>query len=156
MLEPYTIIRDTREKDDKGWFFKSSKYCAGTIEEKLDTGDYSLYGWAQHLCIERKGSVAEFAKNLVEDRFLRELDRMLDYPWRYILLEFELSDLLEFPKGTDIPKRRQRFMKLRGPFLLKTLVEIQQKYKIPILFCGDKGQEVCSSICKRFIEAQNG
>ena len=53
MLEPYTVIRDTREKDEKGWGFKSSKYCAGTIEEKLDTGDYSLYGWAQHLCIER-------------------------------------------------------------------------------------------------------
>ena len=73
-------------------------------------------------------------------------------------MEFvKMEDFLDFPRGSDIPKRKQKYLKLRGPFLLKTMLELQQKYSVPFVFCGTRGQEVCSSIFKRFIESkQNG
>ena len=153
-MSPYTVIRDTREKEGKGWSFNASKYCAGSETSMLETGDYSLWGWEAFITIERKGSVSELAKNLVEPRFERELERMRSYPWRYILLEFPMEAIVDFPVGSDIPKRKQRYMKLRGPFLLKTIIELERKYDVPFVFCGTKGKEVCSSIFKRFMESK--
>ena len=54
---PYTVIRDTREQE--GYTFEkfTGRYtsCNGMIIKKLDTGDYSLVGLEDKLCIERKG-----------------------------------------------------------------------------------------------------
>ena len=70
--EPYLVIKDTREK--QGWDFPQSHSCVGTSIEKLDTGDYTIDGHRDTLCVERKGSVSEFAGNLVQEkeRFVRE------------------------------------------------------------------------------------
>ena len=35
----FTVIKDTREQE--GYFFSKFNTCAGMIEHKLDTGDYS-------------------------------------------------------------------------------------------------------------------
>jgi hypothetical protein len=150
--DPYTVVRDTREKEDKGWIFNQSGYCAGTVERTLDTGDYTIHGYDKHLSVERKGSVVEFAANLIQDRFEKELQRLHEYPWRYVILEFEMNDLIKFPEGTHIPKQRQGIMKLTGSFLLKRLIELQHQHNTPFLFCGIRGREVCSSIFKRFME----
>ena len=62
----YTVIKDTREQD--GYTFErfESRYhaCAGMVVQKLDTGDYSLVGLEDKLCIERKGRISELAINL--------------------------------------------------------------------------------------------
>lgn len=150
--EPYTVIRDTREKANHGWFFTPSGYCAGTTEATLETGDYSIHKYQSHLCIERKGSVVEFAQNLIQPRFEKELERMRDYPWRFVLLEFSMEELMVFPEGTHIPKERRGMLRLTGSFLLKRTLEMQQQYQTPFMFCGTKGREVCSSIFKRFME----
>jgi len=39
---PFTVIKDTREQD--GYFFSEFNTCAGMIDQKLDTGDYSILG----------------------------------------------------------------------------------------------------------------
>ena len=57
--DPYLVYRDTREKD--GWDFAQSGYCAGTEPQTIKTGDYTLHGYENHLCIERKGNVSELA-----------------------------------------------------------------------------------------------
>ena len=66
-----------------------------------------------------------------------------------------MGDLIKFPKGSGIPPAKQRYMKYNGFLLLKSVLEIQQNYGVHIMFCGDKGQEVCSSIFKRFLEAHD-
>ena len=91
---PFTIIRDTREKE--GYTFEpvETRYhtCKGMVTQKLDTGDYTLEGLEDKLCIERKSSVAEFAGNVGQDRhrFMREIERMKEFPHRYIVLELSL------------------------------------------------------------------
>lgn len=153
-MDPYTVVRDTREKEGKGWVFSETQSCAGTVTQKLDTGDYSLYGWESHISIERKGSVSELAKNLTEERFENELIRLEEFPWRYVILEFDMKHIIEFPKGSGIPKRRQRYMKVSGYYLLKRITELERKYKIQFMFCGAYGKEVCANIFKRFMESK--
>ena len=153
-MSRFTVIRDTREKEDQGWWFAETNYCTGTLQEKLDTGDYSLQGYEDKLCIERKGSISEFANNLVEKRFTDVLDRMKGFPHKYIILEFDLENILCFPEKSGIPKYRWKTLKVTPNFLLKRVADIQVKYNIPIIFCGNKdgAQAMVLSIFKRVIE----
>ena len=51
----FTIIKDTREQEGYTFEPSSSRYhtCNGMVLEKLDTGDYSLKGLEDKICIER-------------------------------------------------------------------------------------------------------
>ena len=86
----YTVIKDTREQD--GYTFESftGRYtsCKGMVTKKLDTGDYSLEGLEEKLCIERKGRISELAINLGKDkaRFMREIERMKDFQFKFLVL----------------------------------------------------------------------
>ena len=135
----YTIIRDTREKDGKGWNFTAHP----VIDKKLDTGDYSLLTYENIFTIERKATVSEVAKNIQEKRFIRELERMDNMKHAYVILEFTLEDLLT----------PQRFVKVNPHFLLKTIVEYTLQYpQIQIIFAGNRGKDIASSIFKRIVE----
>jgi ERCC4-type nuclease len=149
---PYVVIRDTREKENQGWSWSKSKYCAGTETRTLDTGDYSLEGMENYLAIERKGSISEWAKNVTEARFERELERLdgIQHPW--ILLEFNMTDVLNYPVGSGIPKNKWRWLKFRGPFILKKMTEMMRDHRVNIVLCGANGKEVASNIFKRVIE----
>lgn len=165
-MKNYTVIRDTREKKGQGWLFreeeggsyasdkkkKSSPLCMGTEIIKLDTGDYTLENFEEVLCIERKGSVSEFAGNTVQDRFERELVRMLEFKYAYVLLEFTMEEMIKFPAGARLPKR-VKYKIMKGNFILKRFLEMTMKYpQIHFLFCGDDGRRVCKSIFKRVLE----
>ena len=39
---PFTVIKDTREQE--GYYFSKFNTCAGMIDQKLDTGDYTIQG----------------------------------------------------------------------------------------------------------------
>jgi len=151
-MKKYTVIRDTREHNDKGWLFAKSSRCEGTETVKLDTGDYSVVGMEESFCIERKGSVTEFARNVTENRFERELERLESFDYPFIILEFSMADILDYPKNSGIPYSKRKQLRFRGPFILKRLIEFQMKYKTKILICGSRGKEVASSIFKRIIE----
>ena len=150
----YTVIKDTREQ--KGWEFGSSATCSGTVSDKLDTGDYSLKGYEETLCIERKGKISEFARNVTEKRFENELSRMQDYKYRFVILEFAVKDILDFPKNSKIPYNKRKYIKVRGPFILKRLLELAITYNVQVLFCGEHGRDVASSIFKRVVEIESG
>ncbi len=155
-MSKYVVVRDTREKDGQGWSWNKSKYCGGTVTRKLDTGDYTIEVdgncMSDFISIERKGSVSEWAKNLTEARFERELERLeeIDYPW--IILEFNMSDILNYPVGSGIPRYKWKYLKFKGPFILKRMTEIMIKYRTQIVLCGENGKEVASNIFKRTIE----
>lgn len=142
----YLVLKDSREKAKKGWVFRSDASCSGTAVQKLDTGDYTLAGYEEILCIERKGSVSEFARNIVEKRFERELERMDLLPYSYILLEFTEEDINIFPKGSGIPRRLQRYVKIRPKFILHRIKEIMEQHKVHIILCGSHGKQIAQEI----------
>lgn len=53
MAAKFKVIRDTREKVGY-WDFVPDDRCSGTIEKAVQTGDYTLVGYEDVLCIERK------------------------------------------------------------------------------------------------------
>lgn len=155
---PYTVIKDTREQD--GYTFEkfNGRYasCNGMVVRKLDTGDYSLVGLEDKVCIERKGRVSELAINLGKDkyRFMREIERMKEFPFRFLILEFSLEDVMDFPERSDIPEEKWDSIKVTNKYMLKMLIEFQMYDDIHVIFCGNKknAKLVVNSILKRVNE----
>lgn len=151
----FTVVIDTREKSP--WCFSSSSIL-GTEYRKLDTGDYSVVGLEDKLCIERKRNVTELAGNIHEKRFARELERMQDYPYRYLLLESSLTRLIEYPQHEDLPPAVLRKIRVSGKYLLKCVNRMQVKYGVNIIYCGNvfNAQWVATNLMKEVIEIENG
>lgn len=146
--DKFTIIIDTREQ--LPWEFGYHT----TSNKKLDTGDYSIAGFEDVLAIERKRSVSEIANNLSEKRFLDVLERMNSIRYSFILLEFNLQDVLDYPHNSEIPQKLWSKLRVSGNYILKRLVEIQMQYKIHIIFCGstENARRTAVSIMKRVYE----
>jgi hypothetical protein len=174
-IPKYKVIKDTREQD--GWFFSPYDKCSGMEVSTLHTGDYTMEGFEDVVCIERKASVSEIAMNLgkKKDAFYREIERMRDFHFRYLLLEFSASDILNYPMSLlseddkaiyeayqsgecELPDFK-RFKvveqtKISGRYLLKALMEISIRYDVNVMFCDNKHNAfmICNSIFKRLNE----
>ena len=129
--DPFTIIVDTREQ--LPWEFGAHT----TSKHKLDTGDYTIEGLENLLCIERKQSVSEIANNITESRFPDFLERMSLIPHKFMLFEFDLDDVYNFPVGSDIPKRMWEKLLVSNNYILKMIMSFHVKYGIHTIFCGD-------------------
>jgi ERCC4-type nuclease len=151
-MDPFTIIVDTREQQP--WEFG----LHSTAKRKLDTGDYSIEGLEHILAIERKKSVSEIANNITESRFKDVLQRLGNIQYKFMLFEFELEDVYNFPVGSDIPKKLWDKIKISPKYLLKYLTELQLNYGIHILYCGDasNAEKMAVSIMKRVYEKHGG
>jgi hypothetical protein len=154
MTKNYYVIKDTREKN--GYKFSEFERCLGTVQKRLETGDYSIDGLEELICIERKASVEEIAHNLGQEkeRFHREIERMAKYKYRFIILEFSIQDLLDFPEKTKIPESLKKSVRVHGKFILKKLMEFQVNNDINVIFAGDKnnGFYFVASLLKRLSE----
>ena len=154
----YTVIKDTREQN--GWHFSEYDKCSGMEIDTLHTGDYTLKGFDDLVCIERKASTAEIAMNLGKKKrpFQAEMERMRDYPFSFLVCEFDIDDLLAFPENSKVPQRARQYVKVTGKYLLKCLIEFQIWYDTKILFCGSKNNAflVTNSIFKRLNEMFHG
>jgi DNA excision repair protein ERCC-4 len=128
---PFTIIVDTREQQP--WQFTDHEVA----KSKLDTGDYSIQGLEDSLAIERKKSVSEIATNINQERFINTLERLQTIKYKFMLFEFSLDDVMNFPIGSNIPKRIWSKIKVRPKYLVKKITEIHIKYNIHTIFCGD-------------------
>lgn len=144
----FHIIIDTREQHP--WEFT---HLDKTVA-KLDTGDYSLKGLENMFCIERKGNVSEFATNITEKRFKDVIDRMRQIPYAFLLLEFDLDDVLVYPVGSNIPKKMWDKLKITPKFLLKHLTELQILHNIKVVFCGDasNAEKMAITIMRKIYE----
>jgi ERCC4-type nuclease len=161
MSKKYTILKDTREQN--GYHFNDFDYhtgsanaCAEIIDQKLDTGDYSIQGFEDKICIERKACVEELANNLghKKEAFINEIKRMEQFPHKYLILEFSLKDLLRFPENTRISMENKALIKITGRYMLKCLIEFQLNNNVHVLFCGDRKGAIfaINSIFKRITE----
>lgn len=150
----YTVIKDTREK--QGYFFNEYRNCLGMVDRKLDTGDYTIEGFEDKICIERKASPTELALNLGSNKttFLKEIERMQDFEHRYLILEFNLEDLADFPKNSNIPEAKRKSIRVTGKYIIKCLTEFMIYDNINVVFCGNKHSAFLfvSSLLKRLNE----
>lgn len=147
----YTIIRDTREQN--GWSFPVSSSCLGVKDKALKTGDYTLIGFEDKFVIERKRNLAEIVNNLREKRFFKELNRLDDFDFPYLFLEFTRQEIVNFPYGSGIPQKIWPKIRVTPQFLMMKLHEIQLEHpKLHIEFVGQYGREVASSLFKRIVE----
>ena len=132
---PIPVIIDTREQIP--WTFERDENIT-TISKKLDVGDYSIVDFENELCIDRKMSVAEFASNITEKRFERLLERMSTFPHKFLLFEFDLKAINDYPSGANIPLNKRGLIKIKAPFILSSIARIQLQYDIHILFCSHR------------------
>lgn len=149
--DPFTIIIDTREQIP--WEFGYHD----TANRKLDTGDYSIEGFENILAVERKRSVSELATNLSEKRLNNVLSRLKKIKHPYMVFEFSLDEVYQFPVGSDIPKKMWDKLKITGNYIVKRLLEIQLEYGIQVVFCDDasNAEKFTASLMKRIYERYN-
>ena len=157
----FVVIKDTREQ--KGWIFHKGDACGGMKHEGLKTGDYTLEGFEDVVCIERKKSVEEIANNCGKKKkqFDAEILRMQEYTFKYIICEFSMSDIIDYPRSIfseymwhtqeDFCAKEIANRKITGKYLLRTLMEYQAWYGVHVLFCDNatNAQKVTESIFKR-------
>lgn len=153
----FTVIVDTREQQP--WTFESYT----TANRKLDTGDYSIDGLEHLLCIERKKSASEFANNIVESRFKDVIMRMSNMKYAFLLLEFNVEDLLIYPVGSTVPKKMWDKIKISPAFLIKNIIDLELSHNIKVFFCGDavNAAKLAEMILKKIhylevVKQQNG
>jgi ERCC4-type nuclease len=149
--ENFTIIVDTREQNP--WSLKHYT----TSKKKLDTGDYTIEGYETLLCIERKYSISEFVNNMTEKRFVDVLTRMSSYKYSFIIMEFSFEDIINFPVGSSIPKHVWKNLKITPSYIIRYISDIQIKYNIKILFCGNayNAEKMALSLIRRVIENEH-
>jgi ERCC4-type nuclease len=130
--EDFRIIVDTREQQP--WSFEDYS----TSIAKLDTGDYSIEGLEDTICIERKKSVSEVANNITESRFKDVINRLKEIKYPFVLLEFDLYDVLRYPVGSNVPKRMWSKIRISPAFIMKNILDLELKHNIHVIFCGDE------------------
>jgi hypothetical protein len=149
--DKFQIIRDSREK--QGWTFATSASCSGTDVRRLETGDYTIVGWESAFVVERKASITEYAGNLFEPRFERELVRLDSFAHPYLFLEFEYDDLMRYPQSTDIPRYKWKYLRVTPHLLLKRHHELRLRHPtLRVEFVGKHGKQVALSLFKRIVE----
>ncbi|MCK5607263.1 ERCC4 domain-containing protein [Candidatus Pacearchaeota archaeon] len=136
----FDVIVDTREQ--KPWDLKNAvngSVVEETVSAKLDTGDYSIAGLEDLLCIERKLGVAEIANNITQKRFQKEIERMAEIKHSFIIIEGCTDyDILTFPDTAKLPRKVKNKIRVRGPFIFKKLNEYRLQYGIHIVLCENR------------------
>ncbi len=120
------ILIDTREPDPHPW---ESHFTVGTCRATLPTGDLSLAGCGDLICIERK-TLDDLISCLCagRHRFSRELQRAQRIRQFYLICEGSYHDLL---KG-------QYHSKMHPRAAWESEIALQSRYGIPFLFAGNE------------------
>lgn len=127
----FTIVRDTREQDGKGWYFRASANCHGMKVQKLDFGDYSIKGLEEKICIERK-TIGDLWGTLGDQknykRFIREWERAKDTKIKYLIIEGNIADI----------DRGYRWSRVPANNIHAKLVSLQVKHNVHVIFAGSQ------------------
>jgi ERCC4-type nuclease len=147
-VSDFTIIQDSREQNP--FYFRDYE----VITRKLDTGDYSIDGFEDLVSIERKAGASELANNFVSKRFFDVLERLSKIKYSYIVVECSWEDILKYPVGSNIPSYKWKKIRIRSPFLLHKISEIQTKYNIHFMVCDNRdiAKGITLNILKRVWE----
>jgi ERCC4-type nuclease len=123
-----TIIEDTREQtplnlgDIRG---------VTVIRHGLKTGDYSIAGYENEICFERK-SVGDLVGTLIggHERFLREMERMKDFEVKYILVEQSAGAVYRYCSKLG--------WEYKFDTIMQSLLAYAYHYHVRVRFCKDR------------------
>lgn len=126
------VIQDTQEKIP----FDFSFYDVEVKVKKIPTADYTLEGYEDVILIERKASVDEIAGNFTKKKsaWWKEMKRMSEVQYKYILCEFPFQDVLDYPKSS----KANRQTKINGVILSNSINKCISNYGIEFIFCDNK------------------
>jgi ERCC4-type nuclease len=116
------------------------------LYQALPTGDYTVRGFERELCIERKATVTEIAQNVTKDRFLRELDRMLEYKYRYLICEFDIPEVLGWPHNSPYLAKIVNKIRVNPQFIMSSFAMMQVEYGINVIFCSTRFYAECCAV----------
>ncbi len=104
---PFTVVRDQRENAPYQFLGltadakqKNKPLIVPVKSVHLVTGDYSIEGYEDVICIERKSKedlYATLRDGEHRDRFKREHERMTSYAFACVVIESSWEDLIENP-----------------------------------------------------------
>jgi ERCC4-type nuclease len=122
------LIEDSREQTPLS-FTKFSG--VSIIRQGLKTGDYSIQGYEDAICFERK-SVQDLVGTLIggHERFLREMERMKDFEIKYILVEHSPSIVYHY---CNTHGWQNKF-----DILIQSLLAYAYHYQVRVRFCKDR------------------
>ena len=159
LLSHLVILHDTRENTNYEILDYFNKQGIAHEKRALKTGDYSFkisaceelgihrdMFFTDTVCVERKNSVSEIAGNFCEkdDRFLKELNRMINIPNCYILIE---NDSLQ-----DVINGNYK-SKLNSLSLLRSLLTTQKRSGFYLYFVKSESMgQMIYEICKNVLD----
>jgi len=122
------VLVDTREKAALSLHANHPNWIAGERRESLKTGDYTVEGMENILCLERK-SLDDLAACTVTHRrrFIASSARLARFTWKAILVEASFEDIKGGLDQFDIPSG------VHPNAICGTLDAIEAKFGIPII-----------------------
>lgn len=122
------IIVDTREQD--GLSFEGFRGVE-SVRSGLKTGDYSVQGYEDKICFERK-SIPDLVGTLIggHERFLREMDRMKGYEVKYILVEHTAGTVYRYCERHGV--------EYKFDIIMQSLLAYAYHYHVRVRFCKDR------------------
>ncbi|MBI2945177.1 MAG: ERCC4 domain-containing protein [Candidatus Wallbacteria bacterium] len=118
---PFTPVIDTREQCPLA--------LPGAVRGTLRAGDYSLLGFERFIAIERK-SLSDLYGTLGggRERFTLELERLRAVPFRALVIEGALSDILHSPPEHSA---------IHPSAIVGSLAAWAWRYGLPVWFAGN-------------------
>jgi len=106
IIAPFTVAVDTREQlpfSFQGIRIDRKKAFVLTQKRTLPTGDYSIVGFENRICVERK-SLEDLFQTLGNgrERFVRELERMQDMEYSAVVVEASLAQVKDPSKENPL------------------------------------------------------
>lgn len=139
-----TILVDSRERQP--WDF--SKYH-NTEVATLKTGDYTIKGMENLICIERKKNATELFINLFRKKkaFSNEMKRMDAFKFKYIIIEQSLDDFMSPYNHRRVYQKH--LQKSASGIILSYLLSLDVKSNIRVIWGGDRASTVARHIMEK-------
>lgn len=122
----FKFVVDTREQ-------KPYKFREDDVRKKLDTGDYSIEGLEDCICIERK-SFDDFVNSVIPGRgwkrFQKELQRMQEFELSCIIIEGDWANICmgEYTSQLHINSLQGFIMRILTDYEIPTYFVSNHKY----------------------------
>ncbi len=120
-MTEFKIVIDTREQ--RPYTFQNIKpEPPETVMQGLTTGDYSLAGLEDQICVERKSMVDLFGSvGKGRARFEREVERMSKFDYAALVIESDLSSIFVNPPARS---------KMNPKAVFRTIISWSVKYNV--------------------------
>jgi DNA excision repair protein ERCC-4 len=126
----FKVVVDTREQN--AYHFSHIKpYAPWVVYKALPTGDYSIEGYEDRICIERKSLSDLFGSTgHGRERLQNEFERMRQFEYAAIVIEAGLDTIFKHPPSFSKPNRSKS--------VFRTLLVWSIRYKVFVWPCPDR------------------